>query len=149
MGFNIIIKNKKQRSKKLISQCSACVTTYLFTYFIIANHVANDNLFSSTSHLLSLFVFTSLILSSPLLSPSFTESVRQNTNKTRSKTKNTTRREQNIHRYLRFLSPESFEEKVASIHFCFVFFTFLIFPKKTKTDSREKSRLFSSDGIWR
>merc|ERR1712212_751306 len=48
----------------------------------------------------------------------------------------------NIHRYLRFLSPESFEEKVASIHFCFVFFYFLNFSKENENRLEGKVATF-------
>jgi len=100
-------------------------------FYIIANHVANDNLFSSTSHLVSLLFSSSLPSISASLSFKKTQSVQQNTishtHLQKNKHKWTT-----LTRDFRGLSPEVIRFQGHVIYFPLFIFFFLDNFKENK-----------------
>jgi len=114
-------------------------------FYIIANHVANDNLFSSTSHLVSLLFSSSLPSISASLSFKKTQSVQQNTithtHLQKNKHKWTT-----LTRDFRGLSPEVIRFQGHAIYFP-LFFFFLIISRKTKDKEISRWHWKVIDGV--
>jgi len=124
----------------------------LFT--LCANHVANENLFFSTSHFpFLLFLCLTVSLNSFILA--FTESVRQNKQTITHTKKNAVKQHTKITGFtFSYLSPMmSFFNKSPSFSsklFCFCFLRFYPKENKKENNSEKKKRNFSVEWLrWR